>query len=188
MINIKYYWQISKYRKEELPLYREGSIPTWTSVSDIGRMINGKVLTVNDYLTVENLYIQAINAFMMCTNTKTLFINQLEKPFDLEVIKERSKQKGLNDNDFSGIYDFYQLIKEGASISRGEVEFLSRLALRENLWAQLQCETMFLRFDYDYYIDIGSFKKCEEAVEKIRNWGLTINQWDEPYPFGLSTN
>ncbi|MBG9789659.1 MULTISPECIES: hypothetical protein [Brevibacillus] len=188
MIDIRYYWQVSKYKEQELPLYGEGAIPSWTSVSDIGKVINGKVLTVNEYLTVENLYIQAIKVFMMCSNTNALIIEQLEKPFSLEVIKESNKQKGLNDSDPNELYDFYQLATEGAVVGTHEVEYLSRLALRENLWAQLQCESMFLRFDYDYYIDIGSIGICEEAITKIREWGLTINQWDEPYPFDPSTN
>ncbi|WNS43282.1 hypothetical protein [Paenibacillus sp. MMS20-IR301] len=188
MIDIKHYWQISKYKEIELPLYGQGAIPSWTSVSDIGKEINGKVLTVNEYLTVEDLYIQAIKIFMMYSNISTLIIEQLEKPFDINVIKEKNSRKGINDSNSNVLYDFYQLVTEGMVVGIHEIEYISRLALRENLWAQLQSESMFLRFDYDYYMDIGSTEVCEEVITKIRELGLTINQWDEPYPFPPSTN
>lgn len=188
MIDIKYYWQVSKYKEEELPLYGQGAIPSWTSVSDIGKVINGKVLTVNEYLTVEDMYIQAIKIFMMYSNVSALIIEQLEKPFNLEVIKEKNTQKGLSGSNSDPLYNFYQSVAEGMVVGIHEIEYISRLALRENLWAQLQSESMFLRFDYDYYMDIGSIGMCEEAITKIRELGLTINQWDEPYPFAPSTN
>lgn len=105
MININYYWQISRYREEHLPLY-DGAISTWTSVSDIGKVINEKILTVNEYLTVENLYIQAIKILMRYSNTDRLFIKQLEKPLSLEAIKKSNIQKGLIDNNSIEIYDF----------------------------------------------------------------------------------
>lgn len=183
VINIKYYWQISKYKEEELPLYEQGAIPTWTSVSDIGKVINGKVLTVNEYLTVEDLYIQAIKIFMMYSNISALTIEQIEKPLNLEVIQEKNIQQGLTGINSDAHYDFYQSVTEGMAVGIHEIEYISRLALRENLWAQLQSEAMFLRFDYDYYMDVGGIGLCEEAITKIRELGLTINLWDEPYPF-----
>lgn len=91
---MNYYWQISRYREEHLPLY-DGAISTWTSVSDIGKVINEKVLSVNEYLTVENLYIQAIKTFMRYSNTDQLFIKQLEKPLSLESITKVIFKKGL---------------------------------------------------------------------------------------------
>lgn len=188
VINIKYYWQISKYKAEELPLYEQGAIPTWTSVSDIGKVINGKLLTVNEYLTVEDLYIQAIKIFMMYSNISALTIEQLEKPLNLEVIKERNTQKGLTSSNSDALYDFYQSVTEGMAVGIHEIEYIIRLALRENLWAQLQSEAMFIRFDYDYYMDIGGIGLCEEAITKISELGLAINQWDEPYPFDSSTS
>jgi len=41
VININYFWQISKYKDDEYPLNQQGGSPTWTSVSDIGTRYNG---------------------------------------------------------------------------------------------------------------------------------------------------
>jgi hypothetical protein len=69
------------------------------------------------------------------------------------------------------------------SIGFAEVEFITRLALRECLWAQMESERLFVRYDYNYYVDIGTIDSCDEAVKQVCEMKLSMNKWDEPYPF-----
>lgn len=54
-------WRITKYNpkfRNELGHYQKKE---WTSVSDIGKIFEGKQLTVEEYLNTENLYINSID-------------------------------------------------------------------------------------------------------------------------------
>ena len=42
---------MSKYKKDELPLYQPGNKETWTSVSDIGKVMCGKMVTSSHHQT-----------------------------------------------------------------------------------------------------------------------------------------
>lgn len=180
MIDI-FYWQLSKY-KNDIPLYG-GEQQIWTAVSDIGKVFNGEVLSVEEYKMVEDLYIKSIFLFIRYTKTDGLAVMQLEKPLSWDVIKESNGKKGLNDYHSANFREVYDSISVGQVIDSNEVEFICRLALRENLWIQLQSESMFLSFDYDYYVDIGVAEAYDAAIDQIRKWGLNINKWEESYPF-----
>ncbi|MFJ2047240.1 hypothetical protein ACIOBL_26935 [Paenibacillus taichungensis] len=187
MIEIKYFWQITKYTDDEHPLHQQGKKPTWTSVSDIGKIYDGNKFTVNDYLRTEEMFIRAIKIFMINLGSSKIFVRQLEKPLDLEVIKDSIIKKGFSLEDYTEMLKFYQLVENGTSIGLNEVEFISRLALREYIWVELESNSMFVRFDYDYYVDIGSTIDCEKAVKQVREMGLSVNLWKEPYPFSRFT-
>ncbi|MDM5281761.1 hypothetical protein QUF95_30965 [Paenibacillus silvae] len=183
MIDIKYFWQMSKYKEDELPLYQQGKKETWTSVSDIGKVIYGEKVTVSDYLNVEDSFVEGIKAFMTCTKSTQLTIKQLEKPLQIEVIKADVIQKGFSSDYNNTMFNLYQLLERGTKVNFDEIEHLIRLALREYIWVQLESDSMFVRFDYDYYVDIGAVVRCDEAVQQVRAIGLSINLWEEPYPF-----
>jgi hypothetical protein len=84
VIDINYFWKMSKYKDEELPLYHQGEQPVWTSASDIGKVFNGKMLTVSDYLRVEGV----------------------EKPFEVGVIEESLLKKGFSLDESNEYYIF----------------------------------------------------------------------------------
>ncbi|MED0668942.1 hypothetical protein P4S95_01725 [Aneurinibacillus aneurinilyticus] len=177
------FWQISKYKASDLPLYKEGKETTWTSISDIGKKFNGKIFTIQEYLSIEDLFIDAIKKFMVCSQTKYLFVNQVEKSFELDTLINNIKQKGLMNQYSKQMLDFFHLVKEGNKLNMKQIEIISRLSLREDMWTQLSSQSMFVRFDYDYYVDIGSTNNCEVTAKKISETGLVVNLWDEPYPF-----
>lgn len=182
---INYYWQISKYKNDELPLSGVGSSPTWSSVSDIGNTYNGKKFLKSDYLIVEELFIKAIQAFMNCTNSNKLIVNQLEKPLKLEGIEASLLKAGFSLEESKEMLEFFKEVEKGMTIGLSEVKLITQLALREYVWTQLQSESLFVRFDYDYFVDIGSTIRCEDAVKQVREMNLSINLWDEPYPFKI---
>jgi len=73
------WYRITKYN----PLHRttSGSYQKneRASFSDIGKSFDNKKLTFNEYLLVEDTYIQAIVGFMECNQVDTMRITSLEK-------------------------------------------------------------------------------------------------------------
>ncbi|MDQ0224433.1 hypothetical protein [Metabacillus niabensis] len=185
MSAINYYWQISKYKNDELPLSGKGSSPTWSSVSDIGNTYNGNTFLKSDYLTVEELFIKAIQAFMNCTNSNKLIVNQLEKTLKLDLIEASLLKARFSLEESKEMLEFFKEVEKGMTIGLSEVKLITQLALREYVWTQLQSDSLFVRFDYDYFVDIGSTIQCEEAVKQVREMNLSINLWDDPYPFKI---
>ncbi len=78
---------------------------------------------------------------------------------------------------------FFETIEKGTQLSFSEVEYITRLALRGYIWTELESDAMYVRFDYDYYIDIGSTVECERAVKKVQEMKLSINLWEDPLPY-----
>jgi hypothetical protein len=78
--------------------------------------------------------------------------------------------------------DFFLLLEKVLKVNVENMEHVARLALREYIWIQLASESMFVRFDYDYYVDVGTIERCDEAVQKVMDLELSIDLWDEPYP------
>src|SRR5476651_1262643 len=72
-------WRITKYN----PQYRDDSGAylknEWTCYSEIGKTFEGKIFTFEEYLKIENAYIQAVLLFMECLNLDSLRISCLEK-------------------------------------------------------------------------------------------------------------
>ena len=65
---------IYKYDKSN-PNY----VDDWTAISDIGDSFYGKVLTLEDYLEVENRYVQTIEKILQLFNVSNLEVRELEK-------------------------------------------------------------------------------------------------------------
>ena len=68
---MKYCWRITKYDPKKRNLQGWFLEDTWISYGDIGSVYQGKKLTYNEYVHVEDLYINAIVQFMKCLNIST---------------------------------------------------------------------------------------------------------------------
>ncbi len=40
---------------------------------------------------------------------------------------------------------------------------------------------MFIDFGHDYYMFIGSRSKCKDTLQKIKNSGLFVEDFESPY-------
>ncbi len=169
-------WRITKYN----PAYREKNNRytkcEWTSISDIGKVFNGKELDIRDYLAVEDLYTQAVITFMDCLAITSLRVKNLEK-------KRNNPELDRTPNLYSQeMGRFYHSLQDNIRLNKREIQYLCRCALREQLWCKLEKEnTMFVHFGYDYYMYIGSNDKCEEAIRTITNMGLFVEKFESPY-------
>ena len=167
-----FYWRITKYNPKNRNTRGAYLINEWTAYSDINKAIDGKLLSYVEYLAVEDAYIDAINLFMICNNLTKLPIDSLEKNREL-----------YRDLNFSPMMiKIFEQIKSGVELSKNEVEVIARLVLREQLWCKLGTEdTMFVHFGYDYYMYIGSAKKCAKTIQQIQQRGLFVEEFISPY-------
>lgn len=163
--------RITKYN----PLYRTptGSYEKneWTSFSDIGKIFENKELTFDDYLVVENAYIDALLAFMECNNIDTMRIRSLEK-------QATPKGSGFYPQE---IIDSFSLITNGMAADKKLITDIARLSLREDIWCKLEAKKMFAHFGYDYYMYIGTASQCSEAIVRSEKLGLFIEPYNSPY-------
>ncbi|PQO36938.1 hypothetical protein C5Y96_07180 [Blastopirellula marina] len=126
-------------------------INEWTSISDIGKTFDGKELTPEDYLQMEDAYIAAIFQLLEATGLSCLAIELLENKMGPDA--RRSLQQ----------LDTWQLRKKlGAIAIEGEldlegIELISRLSLREALWCKLKGDhATYVHFGWDYYMYLGT--------------------------------
>jgi len=157
-------YRITKYN----PKYRntEGAYlkSEWTSYSDIGKKFDDTILTIDQYLLVENAYITAIIVFMDCLNINILYVADLEK----------NKKSRNNITHFLTLFDS---LKNGLLLNKEQIKIVSSMILRENLWCKLKTNNLYVHFGYDYYMYVESARECTAAVQSIEESGLFV----EPY-------
>lgn len=164
-------WRITKYD----PKYRDKNgfytKEEWTSFSDIGRVFDNKIFTYLQYCQIEDAYVKSIQLFMDCLSLDSLQVTHLEKHNKLEP------------NSFcdSSMISMFESVKNDEKLSKKDIEILSRLVLRENLWCRLQANNMFVHFGYDYYMYIGSNESCQCSIAKIQELGLFVEVYNSPY-------
>jgi hypothetical protein len=169
-------WRITKYNpkfRNELGHYQKKE---WTSVSDIGKIFEGKQLTVEEYLNTENLYINSIDYFITALKLSGLKVEELEK---------NKAEIALKQPDNLYLYKMTMLfnsVKNNQFLNIQEVRYISRLILREQLWCKLTYgSTFFVHFGYDYYMYIGCHREYKEIFNKIVKSGLFVEQFESPY-------
>lgn len=149
------------YQKEE-----------WSSFSDIGHTFGHKKLTYDEYLAIENKYIEAVVLFMDYLKIESLMLSNLEK-----------KDKHLEKNAFydQKLATTYKKLKIGQHIKKQEISYIIRLTLRENIWCKLEDELMYVHFGYDYYMYIGSPESTTSVIQNIEKSGLFVESFESPY-------
>lgn len=163
--------EVTKYN----PIYRnsEGIYTNdeWIGVNDIGQECGGKVLQLEEYLNIENKYVQA---------AKHLFEYYGSEKIQL-IDKEIRNYDDLPNTKNLDYKVFFETLNKRRTISIEELEIVIRLSLRDSFWAHLVSKNnrkISLEFGYDYYMYFKIFKKDEEAIKKYieTNIGLFVRK------------
>lgn len=169
-------WRITKYNpnyRDEVGRYKKSE---WTSFSEIGTTFNGKKLTTDDYSVIENAYVDIIVALMNELGIESLQVRDLEK------MNNKFMPNKIDKFYSDEMVNFYISLQENDVLNIKEIQYLSRLVLRENLWCKLEKDhNMFVHFGYDYYMYIGSHKNCKNLINTIMGRGLFIEDFVSPY-------
>ena len=147
------YYRISKYD----PQYRIDGIyqkDEWTSISDIGKVYDGKVFTENEYYKTEQSYADFVLGVCNLQGINYLTIADFENYNNLHWTNAQQ----LNTHQ-SG-------------------EFI-KLCLREEIWGRLVSKGFVFETGYDYYIHIG----CELGFDNIGQLAdqnnLFVEEWKQ---------
>lgn len=150
LVPLPYSWRLSRYEPE----LRAGAAgwESWTDYSDVGRSFNGLILTMEEYLRVENTYVDAAVRFA------------LEFPTELF----RVAYVGQQSDGFA--------LREGQSLVRSDLAAV----VRGNLRGLLDCAVVStdgacqVAFGYDLYMYVAAAAPCERAVMESERAGLQV--------------
>lgn len=159
---------IHKYDKSN-PNYLED----WTSISDIGGTFYGKVMTLDDYLAIENQYVKTIEQILTLFNINYFEVGQLEKSFSLRF---QRRVNLLNDKQCR----LFQQMDNGFLLTGESISELVRFNLREALWCRLYNSDIQIHFGYDYYMYVQS--QDEEKLEQCKKIIRENNLYYQEFP------
>lgn len=153
-------FEVMKYN----PIYRDSSgkyiKDEWTDYSDIGKILNGVVLTFLDYKKFEDKYIEAISylfKFYNCDKIQCI-IERYYRDDDLEIINSMDLEK------------FYYELRKRKVLSLEETLKAARLHLRGAISGRFYMKgnkDISVRFGYDFYM---YFNVPEINKKEIRNY------------------
>lgn len=168
---IDYQWRITKYN----PAYRnaEGHYlrDEWTSASEIGKSFHGEILTLEDYLQVENAYVDTVMKFLEVYQIENVRLIHLET----YGLSDVDKSSPLYDAAFDTIS-----LAEDMLVTIAQIPIVCKMTLREYIYCQLITEDFFVQFGYDYYLFIGANSIRQEAIQFARQH-LFVEQMMSPY-------
>lgn len=167
-------WRVSKYN----PLTRDATGAylggEWTFAAQIGTVVDGHRLTLDEYLAVEDKYVSVAVRFVAESGLTMLWVEQLENRFTKKLLKQA--KHGLAHPFEGGAH-----IREGGPLTGEAIERACRLNLREFLHCNLCEPNQFsLSFGWDYYMYIVSVFPCPESISYARGLGLFVEEIHAP--------
>ncbi len=126
----------------------------WTDYSDIGKVFDGKKLTMDEYLSVEQNYIGFVIDALRINNVSNLILTELE-------VYEEIK---WTDNQRVNVSDISEVIKD---------------VLRNKCWCKLKTDNFCLCFGFDFYMRIKSNIDYGYLVKMCDKYGLFIKNETE---------
>lgn len=166
-------WHLYEFSKHERDNDGRRLKPNdWISIGDVGREYDGKTLTTEEYVRVEDQYVKTINNFMDCLGIDELSVRNLEMPHYKEHFALFGT--GIPENDIT--------LKEGAKLSDNILNNWVRLCLRDIVWSYLiKPNEFFVYFSQDFNVHIGSAvplieEKWQELLEPDLT-GLNLTAW-----------
>jgi hypothetical protein len=155
---MRFQYRVTKYnpeRRNSSGAYLEDE---WTSRSDIGKLFAGVMLTEEQYLDMEQAYIDAALAFLGNTGTGALRVIGLEN-----------------------YRNCYSAPAVDELVSLDSVPDLLRAMLREEYWCKLESISAFIHVGYDYCMYIGVDSDCASARNFAERRGLFVENFRSPY-------
>ena len=147
---MKHSWRITKYWQRTPEGYLGSPTEEWTDFSDVGKRVS-----IEDYLVVEDAYLDAIRRFCIGIGVESLRIQSLEW------------------RDSRGYH-------EGQSLDLYGIERVVRDVLRNVIWCKLVSDSAEVHFGYDYYMYVVSSVDAEAALAEADPL-LNIEPFLSPY-------
>ncbi|MCQ4637791.1 hypothetical protein NE619_13735 [Anaerovorax odorimutans] len=157
------------------------AVDTWVSYCDIGKYYEGKALEVQEYLSIEKSYVDAILDILLNMNVEALEIVELDSCFTIEELYKELKEWGilLTSKEKKLLKD----VVGKKEISLDETRTIIPLILRECLWCKLisRQPECILEFGYDLYTYITCSRIDKPLVKKAKKRGIYIEAMKGEY-------
>lgn len=138
-------YTVSKYN-EKVDNHNE-----WTDYSDIGKVFDGKELTMEDYLSVEQKYIDFIRDVLDVGNISVLVLTEFEIHEDIKW-------------------------KENQTIKASEAPEVIKDILRNRFWCKFKSTDLCLCFGFDFYMHVKTNVNYGSLLELCNKYGLYIKE------------
>lgn len=167
-------YRISKYN----PSYRGStgrySKEDWTAISDIGKIFDGKLLTIELYKSVEDNYVNTVRTIMDYLNISHLTASDIRRSSNEEGFERVVKKyQTLYNNE---IREAYYNVVNNTKLSAQKIEPVIRLLLREDIGADVYCDEMRVFIGYDYLMGIHTVQPIETIVPDIEIMGIFVEK------------
>lgn len=130
----------------------------WTSLSDVGRVCNGKLVTLDQYLATEDAYLSTARELLRLDGTDALQVDSLENRFPSDAVPENGQ------------------------VLRGSQLFDTvRRVLREEFWCRFVGPSSFIHVGWDLHMYVGISSSSEPDVVRARELGIFIECFTSPY-------
>lgn len=172
MKSLPYNWRISKYDPALRDTQGHYLAEDWSFFAQIGQLFNGRRLTYEEYVSVENTYVRSALRFLTDAGLRSLKISELALPNTVF-----SADGGLQ-----GIRLRPESLHDKAIVGRDQIEDVIKLNLREATWCELQeVDRFYLHFGWDYYLYVGSTSPSSRAIGDTAEDGLYVEVKASPY-------
>lgn len=152
-------WRITRYDRAYRDSRGAYTIDTWTSVTDVGKVFEGRELTLEEYERTEAAYIETFVVFAREANIERVQVREFPR-------LEGEPQK------------------DGAVVPIDEATEILRAMLREEAECRLEApgNDFYVHAGYDLCMYIGAASSCSQAVVYAEELGLFVDpDWPSPY-------
>ena len=148
----------------------------WTEISDVGKTLEGELVTKEEYLRIEEDYINSVVEILRASNQEYLRLVGLNKDRFQESVIENS-----NEWYHESIFENLNLY-EDQKISIQDVPTIIKLILRRYLDATLEIkDKYYVQFGYDFYMYVGTPKLSDKVIDELNSTLIFIEEFWSPY-------
>ncbi len=159
-----YKYRITKYN----PSFRDGNDvylrDEWTSYCDIGKVYNGNIFLLEEYMDIEQKYCTALMEILQMNSCKRFTI------IDLEIYRDISEEQ-LSTKE----YVLLKALENNMKIPIEIIEDYIKLILREYFWCEFMSENgVVIQFGYDFYMYVICPILDDRVIKKYSDVGIFI--------------
>lgn len=170
---------IVKYKPEYYNNEGHYIINEWGGMGDVGQIYDGHIVTLDEYLDVEQKYVDAVTKIMDLSNCKFLTISYLGdtvRSTKHSIRRMLSKKNRFLEYDRL-LYNSYMELIENKRIYITDIDNIIRLNLREYTYTGLTNlkKGLEIHFGYDYYMYCNTKLPTDILEKEVRKIGLYLN-------------
>jgi len=169
-------YRITKYNPKNSNVHGHYLYDHWTEISDVGRKLEGEIVTQEEYFRIEKDYINAVVEILKDSNQEYLRLIGLNQDGFQEALIENS-----NEWYHESIFENLNLC-EDQIINIEDIPTVIKLNLRRYLDATLEIkDKYYVQFGYDFYMYVGTPKLSNKLIDKLNATSVYIEEYLSPY-------